>query len=216
MQLPSRPARFQTKSDAAYAEIREQILTGVLMPNSTIDQEHLAFEIGYSTTPLREALRRLEAEGWVLCSAHREMRVSPTSRREIEELYLLLSELDVLAAGIACKRLTDDAIHGIREQADGLARAHPRDGVNSNRLVHRAVYAGSGNQVLTTALDQLWDRCDRYWHLLLRHDPDAIRDVSRSHVRVVAALGARDDRLLRERLGAHLQMSLERCCTLFV
>src|SRR4051812_13173113 len=68
-----------TKADAAYAEIRGRILSCELAPGAVIDQEMFAAWLGSSTTPVREALRRLEAEHLIVLRAHSEVRVAPAS-----------------------------------------------------------------------------------------------------------------------------------------
>ncbi|MFC7041372.1 GntR family transcriptional regulator, partial [Nonomuraea rubra] len=62
---------YTTKADYAYLRVKELILSGTLHPGSVIAQAQLAREIGISTTPLREALRRLKSEGLVELDAHR-------------------------------------------------------------------------------------------------------------------------------------------------
>ena len=75
MAVPVRPAL--TKADYAYAEVRERIMSGVLPQGATVSQEALAAELEVSTTPLREAMRRLSSEGLVVLDAHRDARVTP-------------------------------------------------------------------------------------------------------------------------------------------
>ncbi|HYO40725.1 MAG TPA: GntR family transcriptional regulator, partial [Nocardioidaceae bacterium] len=75
MAVPVRPAL--TKADYAYAEVRERIMSGALPQGATVSQEALAAELEVSTTPLREAMRRLSAEGLVVLDAHRDARVAP-------------------------------------------------------------------------------------------------------------------------------------------
>ncbi|MFC7041193.1 GntR family transcriptional regulator, partial [Nonomuraea rubra] len=62
---------YTTKADFAYLRVKELVLSGALLPGSVIAQAQLAREIGISTTPLREALRRLKSEGLVELDAHR-------------------------------------------------------------------------------------------------------------------------------------------------
>ena len=62
-----------TKADGAYLEMRNQILRGVLEPGSRVDYVQLSTSLGVSITPLREALRRLEADHLVIRNAHRDV-----------------------------------------------------------------------------------------------------------------------------------------------
>ncbi len=77
---------FATKSDLAYTRVRELILSGALAPGAVLPQAALAQQIGISTTPLREALRRLKQEGLVELDAHRDARVRPLDATEARDL----------------------------------------------------------------------------------------------------------------------------------
>ncbi len=76
---------FATKSELAYTRVRALILSGELAPGAVLPQTALAQQIGISTTPLREALRRLKQEGLVELDAHRDARVRPLDAAELAE-----------------------------------------------------------------------------------------------------------------------------------
>ena len=80
---------FATKSDLAYTRVRGLILSGELAPGAVLPQAALAQTIGISTTPLREALRRLKQEGLVELDAHRDARVRPLDATEARDLLEL-------------------------------------------------------------------------------------------------------------------------------
>src|SRR6266545_115587 len=96
-----RRPRFTTKAEAAYEEIRQRILAGIFEPSAALNQEALAPELGVSVTPVREAVRRLEAEGLVRFEAHKTVIVAPLSRTELSELYDIRLKLDPYAAQLA-------------------------------------------------------------------------------------------------------------------
>lgn len=202
--------RAVTKSEAAYAEIRRRILFGVFLPGAAIDQERTAEEFGLSTTPVREALRRLEAEGWVSLEAHREARVRELTRRELDDLYQLRFELDPLAAGLACSAMTDADIESVRQVGMLLPAKSGRHDLDVNRELHRRIYVGSGNLVLVGMLDQLWDRCDRYRLVLLRSDPAVGKVATNEHREILETLAERKAARLRRLMREHLVSSYER------
>ncbi len=86
-----------TKADYAYSEVRERIMSGALPHGAVVSQEALAAELSVSTTPLREAMRRLSAEGLVVLDAHRDARVAPLSAAEARSLFEIRQQLDPLA-----------------------------------------------------------------------------------------------------------------------
>ena len=83
-----------TKAEAAYAELRARILDGSLAPGSSLEQAIIAEEYGISTTPVREALRRLESEQLVVVRAHHGPRVADLSAGELHNLYAVRIERD--------------------------------------------------------------------------------------------------------------------------
>ena len=103
----SQPAElYSTKSDFAYLTLRHRILSGEFAPGQVLNQATLARTIGISTTPLREALRRLKSEGLVELGAHRDARVTDLSAEEARDLLEIRRSLDPLAAALAAERRT--------------------------------------------------------------------------------------------------------------
>jgi DNA-binding GntR family transcriptional regulator len=217
---PSEPG-FTTKSDLAYTRVRGLILSGELAPGAVLPQAALAQTIGISTTPLREALRRLKQEGLVELDAHRDARVRPLDADEARDLLELRGSLEPLAASLAALRRTDDELADIRAALDGLEGLSSRPSASeleSHRRFHAAIHRASHNALLVEILDGLWVKTDRYRrhgleagrseeerdsrateHRLLfeavrDNDPDAAAELMRRHVE--ASLGARSlDRL---------------------
>src|SRR3954466_11368886 len=109
-----------TKSDLAYTRVRGLILSGELAPGAVLPQASLAQRIGMSTTPLREALRRLKQEGLVELDAHRDARVRPLDAAEARDLLELRRNLDPPAASPAAQRRTEDDLADIRAALEGL------------------------------------------------------------------------------------------------
>lgn len=200
-----------TKSDAAYVEIHRRIVEGDLAPGTVLDQGALAKELGVSTTPVREALRRLEMEKLVEMSAHREARVVSVSPKDVRHLYEVRLELDTLAAGLTAERATKAELDAIEK----LAAAHGRTPVKQasvNRRFHQAVYSACHNPVLVEELDALWDRTGSYRLALLSASPDeaALTNHDHDHAEIAAALRKRDATRVRELVREHLLESFAR------
>lgn len=159
-----------TKSDLAYNRVREKILSGEFAPGSVINQAALAGTIGISTTPLREALRRLKAEGLVELDAHRDARVTELKAEEARDLFEMRRSLDPMAAALAAQRRTKADLTEIRDALGGLM---PLPGnpdyahLLRHRRFHRAIYLASHNDLLIDTLEGLWDKADRYRRLAL-------------------------------------------------
>ncbi|MBF8194467.1 GntR family transcriptional regulator [Nonomuraea sp. K274] len=204
---------FTTKADYAYQRVKELILSGALAPAAVIAQAQLAGEIGISTTPLREALRRLKSEGLVELDAHRDARVAPLTAEEARDLLELRRSLDPLAMALAAERRTKADIAAIRAAAGGL-RPLPGDPAYEHLLAHRrfhvALYGASHNELLVQTLDSLWDKSDRYRRLALAEGrSQAARDrKSAEHEALVDYVIAGDAERAAAVMREHIDTSL--------
>lgn len=205
-----------TKNDYAYAQLRTRILTGVLEAGSVIGQAKLAAELGVSTTPLREAIRRLAAEGMIDLEAHRDARVTPVSADEARHLYQVRESLDPLATSLAAQNRTKSDISKIEfalSRLEPITDAGDLDALLRHREFHRAVYRASANPVLIDILERLWDKADRYRLVGLRHGGDSTRDrarVEREHTAIYESVAAGNADAAAEAMTEHIRRSLGR------
>jgi DNA-binding GntR family transcriptional regulator len=197
----------RTKTEAAYADLRARILDGSLAPGVSLEQSIIAQEYGISTTPVREALRRLESEQLVVVRPHYGPRVADLSVDELHHLFAVRLELDPLAAELAADAATEQEVAAIRARVEAPFRT-TAERVPANREFHRSIYEACGNPVLIQVLDSLWNRCDRYRFLLLRDEDSG--DVHRhdaEHQAMAEALEAGDGRVLRGLVRDHVERS---------
>jgi DNA-binding GntR family transcriptional regulator len=196
-----------TKSQAAYLSLRARILRGTITPGATLNQENLAAELRVSTTPLREALQRLQAEGLVKLAAHREVVVSPLSARDIREIFGVRLQLDPYAGQLAAETATDAQLQAIKSLVPPIRQSGPADPLEQNRNFHRAIYFCSGNQQLAAILESLWDKTDRYRRILL--DVDGSTNPHPTHSAIAEALCRRDGTEVRDLIRRHVQAKLD-------
>jgi len=207
------PELYATKSDFAYRRVRDLILSGELHPGAVINQAALATEIGISTTPLREALRRLKQQGLVELDAHRDARVTQLSAEEASNLLEVRLSLDPLAASLAAQRRTEQDIAAMRSALQDLQALPSNPTVAeliAHRRFHRAVYRASHNDLLADTLDGLWDTADRYRRhgLQVERSPDERTVTDREHVDICEAVVEGDDETAAEVMRAHIRRSL--------
>ena len=196
-----------TKAEAAYLALRERILEGSILPGSTINQERLAADLGLSITPLREALRRLEAEDLVTLSAHKIVSVVPLSLQELHELCVTREQLDPLAATLAAREATDQEAQAIAALAAQPRVPDLRGHLSAHRQFHLAIHAAAHNKVLAGILGQLWDRTDRYRIILLR-DRDFDHSTGAEHLKIAAAIRRRQGSLAADLMRHHVEEAL--------
>lgn len=115
-----------TKADEISLAIEEAIVLGELAPGSVLRQEQLSARHGVSRTPVREALRRLEALGLVSFEPNRGFRVRTLVRQEMWEAFLVRAELESLVTAVAAEKMTAADLHEleqVEQRFSGLARA---------------------------------------------------------------------------------------------
>ena len=205
-----------TKSEYAYGAVRERILSGALPHGAPVSQEALAAELAVSTTPLREAMRRLAAEGLVVLDAHRDARVAPLTADEARDLVEVRRQLDPLAVRLAAERRTDADRDLIRTAAASLEPLDAGSGpaeLEAHRAFHGALYRASQNPLLIGLLDGLWDKSDRYRRAALEMSDDPSDDRARvraEHEAMMTAVLDGDPEAAEEQMRRHVSGSLGR------
>lgn len=192
---------FQGKADVITAALRELIITGEVEAGTPLRQRDLAARFGVSPTPVREALRRLEAEGLVEHDLHRGATVIDAHLGSSEEGYHVRAALESLAARIAAQRAEPHDIEEIRalhEQFAALAKDDPS--LNDlNRRFHFRIYEASRSPMLLALLRLLWQSF-RQGPLITRPLPLSVEQ----HGAIVEALAAGDseatERLMRDHI----------------
>jgi DNA-binding GntR family transcriptional regulator len=205
-----------TKSDYAYGEVRERIMSGRLAQGATVNLEALAAELDVSTTPVREAMRRLASEGFVVLDAHRDAHVAPLTAAEARNLFEVRQQLDPLAIRLAAQRRDDTDRERIREAADHLEPLDAGSGLaalDAHRAFHVALYRASHNDLLISLLDGLWDKADRYRRATLETREDSSDDRARvqaEHQAMMTAVLDGDAEAAEEQMRRHVANSLGR------
>ena len=113
--------------DKLAATLQARMISGELVSGTRLRQEALAEEFGVSRTPVREALRKLQASGLVEVQPHRGALVRAPSAREIRDAYEVRAELEGLAAQLAAERIHHeqlDALHEVQTQFGPGSRMH--------------------------------------------------------------------------------------------
>lgn len=148
-----------TVADRVYSLLRERIARGELERGTRLHQEDLAVELGVSRTPVREALRRLSAEGLVDLFTNRGARVATADDEDVRAAYSTRLIIEPGAARIAAKvadRKTIDEMRSI------IARGRPGKKLGAaqlfeiNREFHLALVAAAGNRQVTEFIEHVW------------------------------------------------------------
>lgn len=128
-----------------------------LKPGDRLREADLAEEFGVSRTPIREGLKRLEAQGLAVHEPNRGMVIPTLDHNQVNEVYFMREVLEGTAAGLAAKHASQPEIEILQDlvDADRKRIADPDSLVRSNREFHRRLCLASHNRYLVDQIDQL-------------------------------------------------------------
>lgn len=221
---PVRPAPVIAEAplirDQVYEVLLDKLIGGELQPGDRITERVTAGELGVSTTPVKEALRRLENEGFVRTMPRRGIVVSDHALAAVEHAITVRAWLEGLAARLAATQFADDprnaqASSAYRELSAALAamkdpiRRSVDETVDINSRFHDAIRTLAGNRVITQFVGILLG-VDAAIRRRALSDPDELQHGNREHIQIAeAVLAGKADQaedLMREhvlRSGAH-------------
>jgi DNA-binding GntR family transcriptional regulator len=157
------PPRFATAAAYVLEHLRRAILSGVLADGTVLRQDELAERFGLSRMPVREAMRRLEAEGLLELKPHRGAVVASLSIRDISEKFEIRFALEGLALRLSVPNLTAAHLREARRQLAALAAAHDiAEHIEAHHRFHLALYAGADRPHLKQLIQQQHDAIERY------------------------------------------------------
>ncbi len=192
----------------AHARLRRLIVRGTIAPGSELSQVELARLIGVSTTPLREALRRLEAEGLVDSRRNRRPRVRAFDVEELDSIYAARVLLEGLAVRLTVPLLEARDRDALRDRLAAMRAADERRELAAWEHAHEAFHLGlvaGAAPSLREEIETLMARGDRYRRLGIRGDaPSGRAQGEREHAAILAAANAGDGARAATLLGAHL------------
>jgi DNA-binding GntR family transcriptional regulator len=157
---PMAPERHLTKTEIALQEVRERLRTGSLQPGQRVRVEPLTHELSMSQTPIREALRLLQADGLVEYRPHYGIVVAEISVEATAEVYRLRALLEPFAVELAVAKLTPEGLQELEQLHRQLIAAARKDSLtfsDHNHAWHWALYQASQSPLLNDFIRRLWD-----------------------------------------------------------
>jgi DNA-binding GntR family transcriptional regulator len=210
MEALSSPIELPSIPDVIYRTLRRDIARGVYKPGP-IRVRPIAERFGVSATPVREALRRLEAEGLVSLR-NRQIIVNPLSIGEMREIYTIRCELESFALRQAAPHVAaDDELLGrlesLLEEMDRV-EASPDEWRAANGEFHLLLYAKAQLPRLEQIIDQLWVAVEPYLRLYVSTKDDFRESHSQHRLLLGHVKAGRFDRAAQT-LREHLQFTAE-------
>jgi DNA-binding GntR family transcriptional regulator len=214
--------------DELAATLQGRVLSGEIPIGTWLRQESLAAEFGVSRTPVREALRKLQASGLVEMRPQRGALVRMPSARDVREAYEVRAELEGLAAGLAATRIGAEELRRLRDAQELFRRsvesllaqrgqsppaasadAHA-EWMRANDSFHLAVQEAAGNRRLRSMLSDLHQSFPRdlTW-IALGANARLLEENVAQHEAVLAAIERHEPAEARRAMIAHVRSAGE-------
>jgi DNA-binding GntR family transcriptional regulator len=212
---PVDPVFLKSLREHVHDTLRKAIIAGKFRPEQRLNERQLAVELGVSTTPLKEALRRLESEGLVRIEARRGVYVT-FSGPQAEEMALARAAIESMIARLAARRATAAQIEGLRATVAAMAEATAAGDamrlIDLNTRFHGAIHHASGCQYLQRLLDgqRMYDHAQRV--VLLNTDAER-RCALEEHGMIMEALAAADSERAERAMRDHVIRSAQQHVT---
>ena len=204
--------KFKSLTNLLIAKLREAIVSGKLAPGEHLAETSLATSLKVGPVAVREALRALEAEGYVTFRPDNQVVVSKPSREEIEDHFAIAGALEGLAARLAVGRARSEEIERLRELHHALKEAcRKRDPIryfDARNDFHRLIAEIARNERLYRLVEQLRQELQKTRILSLRQ-PQRLDYSMRDHDQIMDAFLKKNPELAAGAMVRHLNKQME-------
>ena len=195
--------------DQAFQQIKSLITTGEFPPGTFLSENMLAMRLGMSKTPVRSAIERLEAAGFVAVSPQQGILVTGLSLDEIIDHFEIRTALETFTMRRLAGRLSPDQVARLHTNLEAQrVTAEAGDMVRYRQLdpeFHQLFCECLGNAEITTAMERLRDKLDRIITRVIQARPERMLSSYREHLAILEALVAGDAELAAARMEEHLE-----------
>lgn len=210
---PSRiEKRFRSLRRLLTEELKEAILAGKLAPGERLSEEKLASSLKVGRVPLREALRCLEAEGYITFLSHNDIMVSKPTIEDVRDYYSIASVLEGLATRLAVERAQPEELSRLRELHQLLKEAYkkkdPELYFEANSSFHRFIAEIARNERLHRLIDQMRHEIQKT-RILSLHLPERLDYSMQEHDQILDAFLRRNPELAEGTVVKHLRSQME-------
>ncbi len=188
----------RTAKTEVHDAIKQRILNAVYQSHEFIREARVAQELEVSRTPVREAFRELISEGWLEAIPHQGARVTAWTERDAREVFEIRLVLEPMAVALACHKIDKARLDYLKSLANQMETLTEQVGTNAearndiaalNHEFHRELIAGSDNQRLVTALENIV-RTSVIRRNFTNYNPEHLQRSMRHHREILGAIEA--------------------------
>ena len=206
--LPVKLDSYKPLREVVYETLREAIRTGALRPGERLMEIQLAEELGVSRTPVREAIRKLELERFVVMLPRRGTYVANLSLKDINEVFEIRAALDGLAAGLAAERITEEELELMErllvEIAEHIDQRDNQKIVEADEAFHDILYRASRNERLVGIIYNLREQFTRFRSVSINY-PGRLQNTLEEHRQLVEAIAQRNAETAQQKAREHIE-----------
>lgn len=203
---------YQPLRETVCEALRDAIRRGILEPGERLMEVQLAEELGISRTPVREAIRKLEQEGYVIMMPRRGTYVSSVSVHDVKEIFEIRSALESLSTGLAAIRIEPEELEKLRAllaEIEGHIERKDIDKIVATDVeFHGLLYQVSRNDRLVAIISNLKEQLARFRTLSMSY-PGRLQETLEEHRAMVEAIAAGDVEAARDAAERHMERAEE-------
>ena len=198
---------YQPLREVICESLRNAIKNGKLKPGERLMEVQLAEELGISRTPVREAIRKLEQEGYVIMLPRRGTYVSSVSVHDVQEIFEIRTALESLSTGLAARRIENEELEQLQKllaEIEGYIDKHDIDNIVKTDIeFHDLLYKVSRNERLSGIISNLKEQLSRFRTLSMSY-PGRLKETLEEHREMVEAIASGDVEAAREAAERHM------------
>lgn len=206
--LPIKLDSYKPLREVVSETMREAIVNGTLKPGERLMEIQLAEELGVSRTPVREAIRKLELEGFVVMIPRRGTYVAGLSIKDINEVFEIRTALDVLAAGLAAERITEEELEQMErlmvEIGEHIDKGDMDAIITLDSEFHDILYKASRNDRLVGIINNLREQFTRFRSISIAY-PGRLKNTLEEHRQLVEAIAQRNSDTAQQLAREHME-----------
>lgn len=210
---PANGDPYASNVDTVYTQVRRLILLKQLMPGQKLSEISLSEQFGVSRTPVREALRRLANDGYVLLIPKSGAWVASPTRKEVEDAYTMRGKLEGWAASMASKNVTPLFLARLDEKISEEDRTFKERDIEKylhiNTAFHMIIAEASGNSVLMEYVSEILARTFMYMVFLERYFDFDNNPSLDEHREILEAFAAKNEDKCVLLVEQHVRKGLE-------
>ena len=211
MQLLAKPSKNRTLRESIADSLRRSIIQGKLKPGIRISEPSLAVQFGISRTPVREALRQLDSEGFLQLTPRRGARVAPLSEKDIREFYDIKAVLEGYAARLATPRIAPKDLEKMTHCNEQMEKCHLEGDYKKvfrlHNEFHEVFLKATGNEQLSQLIRGLVTKFQRFRILLALAGKSA--DSITQHREIIAAFRDKNSELAARLVAQNADLGRE-------